>query len=290
MNRRAFIKYIVALLLFGSNGIVASRIALSSMEIVYTRTFIGSVFLLLIFFISRQRLGFWKNRTHALSLLLSGMAMGASWMFLYEAYKLVGVSLSSLAYYTGPVIVMILTPLLFRERMGAARIVGFVLVLVGMLLVNGLALSAGTDARGLVYGGLSALMYSAMVIFNKKARSISGLENPLLQLMVSFLTVAVFVWSRQGLALSISPGNGWPILLLGVVNTGLGCYFYFSSIGALPMQTVAVLGYLEPLSALVFSALFLGESLVLIQIIGAMLILGGAAYGELASSSNSASA
>jgi len=45
--KRAYSKYIAALLLFGSNGIVASHISLSSYEIVFTRTLIGSLFLIL---------------------------------------------------------------------------------------------------------------------------------------------------------------------------------------------------------------------------------------------------
>jgi drug/metabolite transporter (DMT)-like permease len=111
---------------------------------------------------------------------------------------------------------------------------------------------------------MSAVMYAFMVIFNKKAVSIAGLENATGQLMTSFITVAIFLGLR-----------------LGLVNTGLGCYFYFSSIGDLPVQTVAMWGYLEPLSALAFSAAFLGEKLGGVQVVGAILILGGAAFGEL---------
>ena len=69
--------------------------------------------------------------------------------------------------------------------------------------------------------------------------------------------------------------------MLGLVNTGLGCYLYFSAIGRLRVQTVAVCGYLEPLSAVLFSILFLGETLRLPQVLGAVLILGGALWGEL---------
>ena len=72
-----------------------------------------------------------------------------------------------------------------------------------------------------------------------------------------------------------------PILVLGIVNTGIGCYFYFSSIGKLPVRTVAVCGYLEPLSAVVFASLFLGERMTALQAVGAVLIIGGAMVGEL---------
>jgi len=101
------------------------------------------------------------------------------------------------------------------------------------------------------------------------------------QLIASFVTVAVFLLFRQGFSIHIESKNLMPILLLGIVNTGIGCYSYFSSIGDLPVQTVAILGYLEPLSALFFSAALLGESLGFLQLIGAVLILGGAAFSEL---------
>jgi drug/metabolite transporter (DMT)-like permease len=65
-----------------------------------------------------------------------------------------------------------------------------------------------------------------------------------------------------------------------MVNTGIGCYLYFSSISNLPVQTVAVCGYLEPLSAVLFAVVFLHESMTLLQTVGAVLILGGAVYGE----------
>ena len=72
-----------------------------------------------------------------------------------------------------------------------------------------------------------------------------------------------------------------PILVLGFLNTGIGCYFYFLSIGKLPVQTVAICGYLEPLSAVVFSVIFLKETMLPIQIFGAVLIIGGAILGEI---------
>jgi RarD protein len=281
MKNKALLKYITALLLFGSNGIVASSISLSSYEIVFTRTLIGALFLALIFVFSKPELRFWRNKSHFLSLAVSGIAMGTSWIFLFEAYKQIGVSVATLAYYCGPVIVMILSPILFREKLAIVKLAGFVAVVVGMVCVNAQALFRGQASWGLVFGIAAALAYAFMVIFNKKATSIIGLENPMWQLTVSFVTVAAFVALKQGFTFHIAPGNVLPILMLGIVNTGVGCYFYFSSIGDLPVQTVAILGYLEPLSALFFSAAFLGESLSFVQLLGAVLILGGAAFGEL---------
>ena len=94
--KKSYIKYFTALLLFGSNGIVASFIHLSSYEIVLLRTFIGSLLLIALFFLTRNKLTFYKNKKDSLFLALSGIAMGTSWMFLYEAYAQLGVSIASL--------------------------------------------------------------------------------------------------------------------------------------------------------------------------------------------------
>ena len=110
--KRSYCKYILGLLLFGSNGIVASYIPLNSYEIVLLRTFIGSVLLIILFCIGKGKLTFYRHKRHLLWLAVSGIAMGASWIFLYEAYARIGVSISSLLYYCGPVIVMALSPLL----------------------------------------------------------------------------------------------------------------------------------------------------------------------------------
>ena len=279
--KKAYFKYIAALLLFGLNGIIASYIALSSYEIVFTRTLIGSMLLGLIFMATRQKAHFLENKAHLLYLVIAGVAMGTSWMFLYEAYRQIGVSIASLAYYCGPVIVMILSPILFKEKVTWAKVLGFLAVLAGMFCVNMQVLSGGKTAWGLFCGIMSAVMYALMVIFNKKAKSITGLENSMWQLITSFVTVAIFLGIKQGFFLHIEPGSVIPILILGIVNTGIGCYFYFSSIGDLPVQTVAICGYLEPLSAVIFSVILLSETMDSIQLIGTMLILGGAGFGEL---------
>ncbi len=286
--KRAYTKYILALLLFGTNGIVASRIALSSYEIVLLRTMIGSILLIALFLLNKGRFQFYRRKKDFLFLAISGMAMGISWMFLYEAYQQIGVSLSSLLYYCGPVIVMALSPLLFREKLTLPKIFGFALVLLGLVLVNGNIVGDTQSHWGILCGILSAVMYAFMVICNKKAVQITGMENATLQLTVSFLTVAVFVTAVKGIQVDATSADLPWILLLGLVNTGIGCYFFFSSINDLPVQTVAICGYLEPLSAVVFSVLLLKESMSLAQVIGAVLIIGGAVLGSIATWSKAA--
>ena len=279
-HKTALMKYLCALLLFGLNGIVAGHIPLTSYEIVFLRTLIGSVLLILLFFLRKGNLHPKVNKRDTLFVIFSGIAMGASWMFLYEAYQQIGVSLASLLYYCGPVFVMILSPLLFKEKLTVQKAAGFVIVLIGIVLVNG-KLAVGTGSRwGLFCGAMSAILYCIMVTLNKQSGQITGMENAVIQLTVSFLTVAVFIGVKQGFVIHV-PAAAWPwILVLGIVNTGIGCYLYFAPLSELPVQTVALCGYLEPLSAVCFAALLLGERMTALQMIGAACIIGGAMLAE----------
>lgn len=279
-SRRALFKYLLALLLFGTNGIVARQITLPSLDIVFYRTLFGSGLLVGIFLFSKHRQPVEANPAHVLFVLLSGVAMGGSWMFLYEAYRQIGVGIASLLYYCGPVLVMVHSPILFREPLTKEKLLGFSLVLSGILGINHSAFGSGSLSWGFTFGLLSALMYAFMVLFNKKATSIVGLKNATLQLVTSFLTVAMFLGFRQGLPQGIRTQDLLPVLILGLLNTGIGCYLYFSAIGQLTVQRVAVLGYLEPLSAVFFSALILQERLLPLQWIGGSLIILGAMVAE----------
>lgn len=279
MNNPLF-KHTLSLILFGINGIVASRISLSSYEIVFFRLIVGSLFLLLVFLISGSKFSFLQHKRQLAFVLISGTAMAASWLFLYEAFQQVGVGIATLAYSCGPVIVMLLSPLLFHEKLSIWKITGFLVVLLGVFLVNVPALQGGKSSWGLFCAAMSAVTYALMVIFNKKAENITGTENACLQLIISLLIVAAFISLKQGFAIRVGVGDWFWIFILGVLNTGIGCYLYFSTISYLPVQTVAICSYLEPFSAVIFSVLILKEILSPIQILGAALILGGAVFAE----------
>lgn len=279
--KKAYIKYILALLLFGSNGVAASHIGLTSYEIVLLRSLFGCLLLVCIFFFSKHKLTILKHKKDLIFISLSGIAMAADWLFLFEAFKQIGVGVATLINYCGPVIVMALSPLLFKERVTLIKMLALLTALLGVFLISGQAAIQGINAWGLTCAGLSAISYSAMIIFNKMSKQITGMENATLQLFFTFLTVMIFVGLKQGYRMDIAKNDWLPILWIGLLNTGVCCYLYFSSIGILPVQTVAICGYLEPLSAVVFSVIFLREAMLPLQIIGAVLIIGGALFGEL---------
>ncbi len=278
--KTAYFKYILALLLFGSNGVVASHIELSSYEIVLLRSVLGCLMLMAIFFASGHHLTVCKNKKELLFIAVSGFAMAFDWLLLFEAYQQIGISLGMLINYCGPAIVMALSAFLFKERLTRRKTTALFMALLGVFLISGQAALIGINTWGLCCAGASALAYAAMVIFNKLAKEITGVENATIQLFFATVVIVFCVGCKQGFHMEVNASDWLPIFWLGLLNTGGGCYYYFSSIGSLPVHTVSICGYLEPLSAVLFAAIFLHETLLPVQMAGALLIIGGALVGE----------
>ena len=170
--KKSYLKYISALFIFGSNGIVASYIHLNSYEIVFLRTLIASIFLLCVFLLSKHKLEVLENKKDFLYLVALGVTTGVSWIFLYQAYAEIGVSLATLTYYCGPIIIILLSPFVFKESLNIYKILGSLVIFIGMILTNGNQCSNAGLSFGLVCGIFAALTYSILIIFAKQVKVI----------------------------------------------------------------------------------------------------------------------
>jgi drug/metabolite transporter (DMT)-like permease len=271
--------YILSLLLFGTNGLVVARISLASGHIVLYRTLIGGLVLTALAFL-RGGFALREIRSELWPLLMGGAALGLNWIALFSAYRLLNVSLATLIYYAGPMLVMLLSPLLFREKLTGGKLTAIAVVTLGLVLISGSIAAAGLSIPGLLAAAGSALFYAALIVFNKRIRKTGVLQTAAIELDVAFLVVLVYVLLRSGLPRPTRADLPF-LLLIGLANTGLAYLLYFSGLQRLPAQSLALISYVDPVSALLFSALFLGESMTAPQLLGAVLIIGGALLGEL---------
>lgn len=275
-----YVMYIVSLLIFGSNGVFASHIDMTSAEIVCMRTLIGSLALILVLLISRTKLDWAVMKREAFKLIAAGICLGVNWALLFEAYKLMSVSIATLTYYLAPIIVLILSPLLLREKQSARAYIGMGAAVVGLVLAVGLG-DTSVTATGLIVGLGSAVSYAGLIIFNKKIDGVTGLPLTTIEMVIAACVMLPYVLLTGG-HVGFPPDMEGTLYLifLCLVNTGLACWLYFSSMNRLPARAVALFGYVDPVSALIFSAVFLGDRMGVLQIVGAVLVFAGAAFGQ----------
>lgn len=277
-----YLMFVAAMLIFGSNGVFASMLEMSGAQLVLLRTLIGGAVLLIIILISRSRTPKEVLLREKWRLLFAGVCLGANWALLFEAYNLMNVSLATLTYYTAPVLVLVLAPLVLKERQNGLAYLGMAVVIVGMLLVVGTDFGGGgVSATGLIVGLGSAVFYAMLMLVNKQITGVSGLNLTFIEIVIAAVILLPYVLATSGgVPLPTDARGIFALLFLCTVNTGFACWLYFSSMNRLPAKAVALMGYFDPVSALIFSAVFLDERLSGVQLAGAVLVLAGALVGQ----------
>ena len=278
------ISMIAVMALFGTIGIFRRYIPLPSGVVAMLRAAIGMLFLLLWMLVKRQRPQLAAIRKNLWPLLLSGVFLGFNWVLLFEAYKYTSVAVATLSYYMAPILLILLAPLFLGERLTLKKGICAVVAFVGMVLVSGVmqtGIGTAGELRGILLGLLAAALYAFIVLINKKLVGISATDKTVVQFAVSVVVLLPYVLLVEEVDMAlVTPVVVLLMFLVGVLHTGLAYAVYFGAVGKLPAGTVALYSYIDPVLAVLLSALLLKEPLGVLGIVGAVLILGAAFVSE----------
>lgn len=265
--------YILSMAVFGTLAPFVRQISVSSGELALYRAILGAALIGAYLLIKRENPFRAGLRREILLLLLSGGAMGINWILLFEAYRYTTVSTATLCYYFAPVIVTILSPVLFREALTPKQIVCFLMATLGLVLITGV--EGRGSLTGILFGLGAAAFYAAVILLNKYIRHTAGIQRTFLQFLAAIVILIPYVAATGGVTLSRLNTMGWVCLLVvGLFHTGITYCLYFSSLKAIPGQSAAILSYIDPLVAVLVSVTVLKEPLSAQQALGGALILG----------------
>ncbi len=278
------LKYILAVVIYGTIGPILHFINLPSELVVFSRGVIGTLSILVFMKILGRKVDLKAIKTNLRPLILSGFFLGLNWVFLFAAYVRISVAVASLLNYTAPIMVVIVAPFLYKERIKPLKAVCIITAFIGVVLTSGIV-SVGignVDIVGITLPVLAALAFVGIVICNKKLTGIDSYNKAIVQLAASAVTVLPYVlYNNRGKSIEFDSRSILLVLLLGAVHTGVAYCLYFESLGALSVQSIAVLGYLEPVVSVLGSVFVLHQSLDLYGWIGAALIIFSSAASEL---------
>jgi len=274
---------IISMAVFGTLGPFVRNIAVSSGELALYRAVMAAVLIGFFLLVTGQKIPFREIKKEVPLLLFSGMAMGINWILLFEAYKYTTVSVATLSYYFAPVIVTVVCPFLFKEKLTVKQIICFVMSTVGLVMITGIGgAGTGSDFKGILFGLGAAMFYATVILLNKFIKRVDGIHRTFLQFISAIIILLPYVAFTGGFTLGGLNSTGWiNLLIVGLVHTGITYCLYFSSLKELPGQKAAILSYIDPLVAVVISVTVLGESMTLWQVAGGILILGFTLWNEL---------
>ncbi|MFE7084369.1 DMT family transporter [Priestia megaterium] len=277
------IQFVLSMIIFGTMGLIVRCIDLSSSEIALLSSSIGCVFLMIVFLMRKRTISWKLVKVNACILFFSGIALGGNWMFLYQAYDHTTLTNATLGYYFAPVFVMFLSPFILKEQLPVKKIICIGIAIIGMLMIvgNGVSASGTEDLLGIFFGLLAAACYAALMLLNKFIRLMGRLEITIIQLGITALLLLPYVFLTEGFGVfEVSKSSVPFIIILGIVNTGIGFWLFFSGMEKLKGQSIAMLSYVDPFVGILISAVILREHMTIVQIIGGALLLGSTFISE----------
>lgn len=270
---------------FGTIGIFVRWIGLPSSVIALVRGAVGAAFLLLLARFRHAPIDRAALRRRWQLLLLSAAMMSFNWITLFEAYRYTTVATATLCYYMAPIFVTLISPVLLKERLTARKLLCVFLALAGMVFVSGVpqsGLPGPSEAKGILLALCSAALYAGVILINKYLAGVPAYDRTLLQLACAAAVMIPYILLTEDLsAMSVTPWGAVLLLIVAVFHTGWCYALYFGSMTVLSAQTVALFSYIDPIVAILLSALLLREPLGWSGILGAALVLGSTLVSEL---------
>lgn len=277
-------RLIFSMVVFGTIGLFVRNIAITSGELAFYRATMATLILGGYLYITKQKIPIKEINRETGLLFVSGVAMGFNWIFLFQAYRYTTISLATLSYYFAPVIVTLVCPILFKEKLHLKQWLCFIMSTFGLILITGIGdiSERNINLVGILFGLSAAALYATVILLNKFIKNVDGIYRTFLQFVAAVLVLFPYVMFTSGFSLQNLNFNGWIYLIIvGIFHTGFNYCLYFSSIKELSGQKAAILSYIDPFVAVMLSILLLGESMTVLQVLGGIFILGFTLYNEL---------
>ena len=284
-ENNARVSLILAMAIFGTIGIFRKYIPLSSGIVACVRGILGVAFLLAFIKIKKIKMDTKMIKKHLAVLLLSGAFIGLNWVLLFEAYRYTSVAVATLCYYMAPIFVMLVSPFLLKEKLTVKKSLCVAVALLGMVFVSGVldgGISGISELKGILFGLGAAALYATVVMMNQGLKAVPTYDKTIMQLGAAAVVLIPYILVVEDLSLVVlTPLIVVMLVIVGVLHTGIAYALYFASMNGLKAQTVALFSYIDPIVAIILSALFLKEPMTVFSGIGAVLVLGATMISEL---------
>ena len=281
-KKTTYAQFIMAMVIVGTIGIFRRNIALSSAALAFSRGILGSLSLGAFVKVRGQKIFRGMERKKLFLLILNGAIIGVNWIFLFEAYRFTTVAVATLCYYLQPTLLILVSPIFFREKLTGKKMFYALIAFLGMVLVSGVLGGGDTGSlKGVAFGLAAAVLYTMAVVINKITLGVDPYEKTIIQLASAGIVLIPYILMTEDIsAVQLDTITIILVLIVGIIHTGLVYFFYFGSMEHMSAQAVAVFSYIDPVVAVIVSWAFLGEPLTVPVIIGAVLIIGSAFLSE----------
>lgn len=225
---------------------------------------------------SSVRQDFPKGR-YALYLILIGpVSLLNSFTFFY-AYQNTSIANAVLTHYTAPIVVAVLAPIFLKERLTLMIFIALAISTAGLVIMLDISpaqffalLFAGDkNTIGIIAGLVSGIAYGVLIII---LRFFAQKFNPIILTFFQNATIAFILLPLIEIPVDFTSAL-WAFGVMGVVHSTIAPLLYFRGLREVTANKSAILGYLEPVCAIILGMIFLNEAVTYKTVIGGVMII-----------------
>lgn len=261
---------------YGTNPLFALPLlgaGIDAYSVLFLRYLFAIPILALMMFVRGR--GFGLRRSQVLPLVVLGLLMALSSLTLYLSYPLIGAAIASTLLFVYPILVAIIMAVFFRERASRSTLLCMLTALAGIALLYRGDDGVTLNGQGLLLVLLSALSYAIYLVAvnSQKLREIPTLK---LTLYVIFFGLFLFAFKFQPASLHILSQN-WLLwgaaFCMALFPTAFSLLCTSAAIQRVGSTPVAILGAVEPVTAVAIAVTLFNEPLTLRLAVGMLLVI-----------------
>jgi drug/metabolite transporter (DMT)-like permease len=280
-NTKATLEMVLAMMLSGTIGYFVISSGQSFWNVVFFRCLIGAATLGIYAYFRGILPRSVFQKTTLLLIIFGGITLVGNWIFLFASFDFIPFSIATMAYHTQPLMLVLVSALIARQRIAPSLLLWLVVSFSGLLLVAELDVQHLMDLfsaegatknalLGLILALAAALLYTLTTLVTKRVEQVPSYLIALIQVCVGIVMLLPFVQFSQ-LPQSTMP---WvDLIILGVVNTGFMYVIMYDAFQKLPTNLIAILSFIYPITALFVDYIAFSTQITLWQGIGVGLIL-----------------
>jgi drug/metabolite transporter (DMT)-like permease len=268
---------ITAIFLWSSLGIVIKLSGMSVHLLIFFSCIISATLIGIIVLSKkelRQQLPDSKKSFYLLILAIISLTNTFSYFF---AFKNTTIANAVLTHYTAPVIVAFLAPFFLKERLTVKIMLSIAIASVGLWIMLdispgqfiSLMFAGDIETIGIFSGLFSGFAYAVLIIV---IRTLAQTFNPFIMTLFQNLIIASILLPFVQIPEDFTSAL-WAFAVMGVVHSTIAPVLYFRGMKEITANRAAIIGYLEPVCAILLGLIFLSEAVNLSTIIGGAMIL-----------------
>ena len=265
-----------AAVFYGTNPLGAMNLyhdGISANSTLFYRFGLAIVMLGVMMLVQRKKFG--VTRSELMLLAMLGVFMGSSSSSLFISFNYMDVGIASTLLFVYPVMVAVIMALLFKEKVTPATVISIALALGGIALLNQTSDGSALSTLGVLLVMMSSLTYAVyIVVVNKSRLRMSSVKLTFYVLIFGLLTILGYTFAMGESVQMLTTPRQWLFAAqLALMPTVLSLVLMAIAVKDIGSTPTAILGALEPITAVAIGCVCFGESFTMRLAVGIALIL-----------------